>query len=90
MDQRIESDVRYCAGCKEWHAKNGNVKVTRIHQWAYTEDFYNLLNLPEFPEPKKSNGKSTEDLTDALAHLFLLKALLGKAKSGSESSRSFF
>ncbi|WP_336142781.1 hypothetical protein [Acinetobacter sp. 102] len=92
VDQRIESDVRYCAGCKEWHAKNGNVKVTRIHKWAYTEDFYNLLKLPEFPEAesKSKEDKSMEDISNDLARLFLLKALLGAAKSRSENPRSFF
>lgn len=89
-DKQLMSNVEYCKKCKEWHSPKGDLKEGQIHQWAYTEDFYNLLNLPEFPESKKSNGKSTEDLADALAHLFLLKALLGKAKSGSESSRSFF
>lgn len=89
-DKQLMSNVEYCKKCKEWHSPKGDLKEGQIHQWAYTEDFYNLLNLPEFPESKKSNGKSTEDLADALAHLFLLKALLGKAKSGSESSHSFF
>ncbi|ENV09321.1 hypothetical protein F966_01977 [Acinetobacter higginsii] len=89
-DKQLMSDVEYCKKCKEWHSPKGDLKAGQIHQWAYTEDFYNLLNLPEFPEAKTNNRKSTEDIAADLAHLFLLKALLGAAKSGSESSRSFF
>ncbi|WP_332604181.1 hypothetical protein [Acinetobacter sp. ESBL14] len=89
-DKQVMSDVEYCNKCKEWHTPKGNLKERHIHQWAYTEDFYNLLNLPEFPKAKSNNGDKAEDLADSLAQLFLLKALLGAAKSGSGSSRSFF
>lgn len=89
-DKQLMSDVEYCKKCKEWHTPKGNLKESHIHQWAYTDDFYNLLNLPEFPKAKSNNGERTGDLADALAQMLLLKALLRAAKSGSESSRSFF
>ncbi|MCH7387694.1 hypothetical protein MMO39_10335 [Acinetobacter modestus] len=89
-DKQLMSDVEYCNKCKEWHTPKGNLKESHIHQWAYTDDFYNLLNLPEFPKAKSNNGDKAGDLADALAQLFLLKALLGAAKSESGSSHSFF
>ncbi|WP_336943327.1 hypothetical protein [Acinetobacter modestus] len=89
-DKQLMSDVEYCNKCKEWHTPKGNLKVSHIHQWAYTDDFYNLLKLPEFPKSKSNNGDKATDLADSLAQLFLLKALLGAAKSESGSSHSFF
>lgn len=88
VDKKIEAKVRYCDGCKAWHATDGNLKVDRIHQWAYMDDFYKLLDMPEFPEIK---SKNMDDIADAMAGVFLLKALLGAAKSKSEKHpRSFF
>lgn len=90
-DKQVMSDVHYCKKCNEWHTPKGDLKESSIHQWAYTDDFYNLLNLPEFPQTKANKERKTEDMADALAHLFLLKALLGAAKSQSEKHpRSFF
>lgn len=88
-DKQLMSDVEYCNKCKEWHTPKGDLKESHIHQWAYTDDFYNLLNLPEFPKAKSNKGEKAGDLADSLTHLILLKALLGAAKSGSGSSRSF-
>lgn len=88
VDKKIEAKVRYCDGCKAWHAADGDLKVDRIHQWAYTEDFYKLLDIPEFPETK---SKNMDDISDAFARVFLLKALMEAAKSQSEKHpRSFF
>lgn len=89
-DKQVMSDVEYCNRCKEWHTPKGDLKENHIHQWAYTDDFYSLLNLPEFPKAKSNNGDKARDLTDALAQMFLLKALLSAAKSESGSSHSFF
>ena len=89
-DKQVMSDVEYCNRCKEWHTPKGDLKENHIHQWAYTDDFYSLLNLPEFPKAKSNNGDKARDLTDALVQMFLLKALLSAAKSESGSSHSFF
>ncbi|WP_198078246.1 hypothetical protein [Acinetobacter calcoaceticus] len=91
VDKKIETDVSYCSDCKAWHAVDGNLKVNRIHQWAYSDEFFNSLNLPEFPETKTKKDKTKEDIADVFAHLILLKALLSSAKSNSENNpRSFF
>lgn len=89
-DKQLMSDVEYCKKCKEWHSPKGDLKESHIHQWAYTDDFYNLLNLPEFPKAKSNNIDKAGDLAGSLAQLFLLKALLGAAKSESGSTHSFF
>lgn len=89
-DKQVMSDVEYCNKCKEWHTPKGDLKESHIHQWAYTDDFYNLLNLPEFPKARSDNGEKSRYLADSLAQMFLLKALLIAAKSETGSSRSFF
>lgn len=89
-DKQVMSDVEYCNKCKEWHTPKGDLKESHIHQWAYTDDFYNLLNLPEFPKARSDNGEKSRDLADSLAQMFLFKALLIAAKSETGSSRSFF
>lgn len=42
--------------------------MRQIHQWAYAEDFYNQLNLPEFPEHSKRPDPS--ELIKGLKGLF--------------------
>ena len=64
--------AEYCNKHDAWHTQHGNINVCQIHQWAYVEDFYNQLNLPEFPERSKRPDsseifKSLKGLLDALS-----------------------
>ncbi|MDM1022100.1 hypothetical protein QSV37_17650 [Acinetobacter sp. VNK23] len=79
-DKQVMSDVHYCKKCNEWHTPKGDLKESTIHQWAYTKDFYNLLNLPEFPKqkPKQDDRSKGRDPAETLAGVILLSALLGK------------
>lgn len=49
-DQEIMAGVKYCKNHDEFHTRKGDVKKHLIHQWAYADDFYAQLNLPEFPK----------------------------------------
>lgn len=60
--------AEYCNKHDAWHTKHGNINVRQIHQWAYVEDFYNQLNLPEFPERSKRPDPS--ELIKSLKGLF--------------------
>lgn len=60
--------AEYCSKHEAWHTVHGNINVRQIHQWAYAEDFYNQLNLPEFPEHLKRPDPS--DLLKGLKGLF--------------------
>lgn len=60
--------AEYCNKHDAWHTQYGNINVRQIHQWAYAEDFYNQLNLPEFPERSKRPDPS--ELIKGLKGLF--------------------
>lgn len=60
--------AEYCNKHDAWHTQHGNINVRQIHQWAYVEDFYNQLNLPEFPERSKRPDPS--ELIKGLKGLF--------------------
>lgn len=60
--------AEYCNKHDAWHTQHGNINVRQIHQWAYAEDFYNQLNLPEFPERSKRPDPS--ELIKGLKGLF--------------------
>ena len=64
--------AEYCNKHNAWHTEQGNINARQIHQWAYAEDFYNQLNLPQFPERSKRPDsseifKSLKGLLDALS-----------------------
>lgn len=60
--------AEYCNKHDAWHTQQGDIDVRQIHQWAYRDDFYNQLNLPEFPEPSKRPDPS--ELIKGLKGLF--------------------
>lgn len=62
------TNAEYCNKHDAWHTQHGNINVRQIHQWAYAEDFYNQLNLPEFPERSKRPDPS--ELIKGLKGLF--------------------
>lgn len=62
-------NAEYCNKHDAWHTAQGHINVSQIHQWAYTEDFYNQLNLPEFPERSKRSDPS--ELLKGLKGLFV-------------------
>lgn len=66
-DKNIIS-AEYCNKHDAWHTQHGNINVSQIHQWAYVEDFYNQLNLPEFP--KQSKRPDPSELIKGLKGLF--------------------
>ena len=66
------TNAEYCNKHDAWHTQYGNINVRQIHQWAYVEDFYNQLNLPQFPERSKRPDsseifKSLKGFLDALS-----------------------
>jgi len=67
--------AEYCNKHNAWHTEQGNINVRQIHQWAYAEDFYDQLNLPQFPERSKRPDPSE-----------LLKSLKGLLGALSEAS----
>ncbi|MBJ9373738.1 hypothetical protein [Acinetobacter sp. TGL-Y2] len=60
--------AEYCNKHDAWHTQHGNINVRQIHQWVYVEDFYNQLNLPEFPE--RSERPDPSELIKGLKGLF--------------------
>ncbi|PPZ93781.1 hypothetical protein C5B41_13765 [Acinetobacter ursingii] len=60
--------AEYCSKHEAWHTQHGNINVHQIHQWAYVDDFYKQLNLPEFPERSKRPDPS--ELIKGLKGLF--------------------
>ena len=64
--------AKYSDKRDKWETERGYLNVRQIHQWAYADDFYKQLNLPEFPErPERPNAseliKGLEGLFDALS-----------------------
>lgn len=86
-DKEIMSGIKYCKGHDEFHTKKGDVKKHLIHQWAYADEFYAQLNIPDFPkeQPKRLG------LDDAIPELFkLLFAAAAMAEKSSEQEKKGF
>lgn len=86
-DKEIMSGVVYCEGHDEFHTRKGDVKKHLIHQWAYADEFYAQLNLPEFPkeQPKR------QGLDETIPKLFkLLFAAAAMAEKESEQEKKGF
>ncbi|WP_228200396.1 hypothetical protein [Acinetobacter sp. WCHAc010034] len=93
-DKEIMSGVKYCEKHDEFHTRKGDVKKHLIHQWAYAEDFYNQLNLPEFPERSKRPDsseifKNLKGLLDALSDA-AVEVHVRKADSKGNSLKDMF
>ena len=75
VDRTMASPVRYCTNCEAWHTAKGDLKPSRIHQWAYADEFYDSLKapIPEKVEEKQEGNK--EDIAEAFLKLLLLAAL---------------
>ena len=66
-DKDVFSNVKYCKNHKEWHAQLGSLRVDKIHQWAYQDEFYESLNLPELPKgTNKPNSKALFEQLEGL------------------------
>lgn len=80
-DQEVMSGVMYCKKHDEFHTRKGDVKKHLIHQWAYADDFFAQLNLPEFPQqqPKAKKSKSEQGIPELLKMLLLAAALADEA-----------
>lgn len=86
-DKEIMSGVKYCKGHDEFHTRKGNVKKHLIHQWAYADEFYAQLKLPEFPK-EQPKGKG---LDETIPQLFkLLFAAAAMAEKESEQQKKGF
>lgn len=86
-DKEIMSDVKYCKEHNEFHTRKGDVKKHLIHQWAYADEFYAQLKLPEFPkeQPKR------QGLDEAIPQLFkILFAAAAMAEKESEQEKKGF
>lgn len=86
--------AEYCNKHNAWHTEQGNINVRQIHQWAYAEDFYNQLNLPQFPERSKRPDsseifKSLEVLLDALSEASV-EVHVRKSDSNGNSLKDIF
>ncbi|WP_314338821.1 hypothetical protein [Acinetobacter guillouiae] len=84
-DKEIMSGVDYCNKCEAWHTSHGDIKVHKIHQWAYSDELYLQLNLPEITEePKTEKERINEEMPKDLLEMLLLVALLSGKKSKAE------
>ncbi|MEC8124707.1 MAG: hypothetical protein VX125_12820 [Pseudomonadota bacterium] len=83
--------AEYCSKHKAWHTQHGNINVRQIHQWAYAEDFYNQLNLPEFPErPKRPEpSEFLKELFEALSNA-AVEVQVHKVNSKGNSLKEIF
>lgn len=86
-DQEIMAGVKYCKNHDEFHTRKGDVKKHLIHQWAYADDFYAQLNLPEFPK-LEPNPNLFEEAFPALLKLLILDAIKTKM-SEQKNSKPF-
>lgn len=83
-DKEIMSGVEYCAKCEAWHTSRGDIKVHKIHQWAYSNELYPQLNLPEITEEQKTEKERKKDeMPNELLKMLLLAALFSGKKSNS-------
>ncbi|WP_151957950.1 hypothetical protein [Acinetobacter guillouiae] len=90
-DKEIMSGVDYCTKCEAWHTSRGDIKVHKIHQWAYSDELYPQLNLPEITEETKTeNERINDEMPKELLKMFLLAALLSGKKSKSDFRNSPF
>lgn len=82
-DKEIMSGVEYCKEHKEFHSKRGNLKEQRIHQWAYANEFYEQLKLPQFPKQKQFKPEIPEILK-----LMILAALMSEKAESKQSKKT--
>lgn len=84
-DKDILSNIEYCQKHERWHSPLGDLKASRIHQWAYTDELYPLLNLPEIiEEPTPEQEKNNDEMPKDLFKLLVIAALLTGKKSKSD------
>lgn len=86
--------AEYCNKHDAWHTEHGDINVRQIHQWAYVEDFYNQLNLPEFPSrPKRPDSseliKGLKGLFEALSDA-AVEVQVHKVNSKGNSLKDIF
>ena len=90
-DKEIMSGVDYCTKCEAWHTSRGDIKVHKIHQWAYSDELYPQLNLPEIKEETNTKKERiSEEMPKDLLKMLLLAALLSGKKSKSDFRNSPF
>ncbi|WP_315075938.1 hypothetical protein [Acinetobacter guillouiae] len=90
-DKDILSNIEYCQKHERWHSPHGDLKVNRIHQWAYTDELYPQLNLPEITEdPKNEKERSNDEIPKEILKMLLLAAVLSGKKSKSDFRNSPF
>lgn len=82
-DKAIMSGVEYCKKHKEFHSKRGNLKEQRIHQWAYANEFYEQLKLPQFPKQKQFKPEMPEILK-----LMILASLMSEKAESKQSKKT--
>ncbi|MBJ9954382.1 hypothetical protein I5735_15225 [Acinetobacter baumannii] len=83
-DKYISSNIEYCQKHESWHSPHGDLKVNRIHQWAYSDELYPQLNLPEITEEPKKESEIDRDISEKLLKTLLFAALISGSKSKSE------
>lgn len=87
-DKEIMSGVMYCKEHDEFHTRKGDVKKHLIHQWAYADEFYAQLNLPEFPKEQPKRSGLDEAIPELFKLLFAAAAMAEKA-SDQEKKKGF-
>lgn len=87
-DKEIMSGVEYCKGHDELHTRKGDLKKHLIHQWAYADEFYAQLNLPEFPKEQPKHSGLDEAIPELFKLLFAAAAMAEKA-SDQEKKKGF-
>ena len=86
--------AEYCSKHEAWHTAKGDINIQQIHQWAYTDDFYHQLNLPEFPSrPKRLDSseliKGLKGLFEALSDA-AVEVQVHKVNSKGNSLKDIF
>lgn len=82
-DKEISSNVLYCQNHKKWHSPYGDLRVSKIHQWAYTDELYPQLNLPEI---EKELDSDAELKAKQILKMLLISAMLSGKSSKSDLS----
>ena len=63
IDKEMMSPIVYCQDCKEWHSKKGNLKEEMIHQWAYLDEYYQSLSMPEVSAERLEKLRAKKPIT---------------------------
>ena len=79
VDRSMLTPVEYCPKCEAWHSREGDLRVSRIYQWAYADEFYDSIGAPK-PEKveEKQEDMDKDELRTLLKLLFISAVVKGR------------